>query len=73
MANSIDWGKTYCEIQDDDAFGYEEWSTFYIPDDSAPTCWGAVPVTPFTSDMVSFFGGPLTADTTSFRASTTQL
>jgi hypothetical protein len=73
MANSIDWGKTYCEIHDNDGFGDEQWSTFYIPDISAPDCWGLVPVTPFTADIISYFGGELRADNTTFKADKTQL
>jgi hypothetical protein len=74
MANQINWGKVYCDMEINDAFGVDEqWSTYAIPDFSAPTCWSLVPVTPFTADMVSYFGGILTADTTSFTADETQL
>lgn len=73
MANSIDWGKTYCEILDNSGWGDEQWNTFYIPDNSAPNCWGLVPVTPFTADLISYFGGTLTADNITFKASKTQL
>jgi hypothetical protein len=73
MANSIDWGKTYCEIHDNSGWGDEEWTTYYIPDTSAPTCWGTVPVTPFTADLISYFGGNITADNTIFKADKTQL
>jgi len=74
MANQINWGKTYCEIQTNGGFGVDEqWSTFAINDLSAPTCWGLVPVTPFTADMVSYFGGNITVDTTEFKADKTQL
>ncbi len=74
MANSIDWGKTYCEIQDNSGWGEDEqWSTFSIPDISAPVCWGLIPVTPFTADLISYFGGNLTADTIQFTADITQL
>lgn len=73
MANSIDWGKTYCEINENNGFGSKQWSTFSIPDFSAPLCWGAAVVTSFTADMISFFGGLLTADTTFFRSDKTQL
>jgi hypothetical protein len=45
-------------METNDAFGVDEqWSTFAINDLSTPTCWGLVPVTPFTADMVSYFGG----------------
>lgn len=74
MANQINWGKTYCEIQTNEGFGVaEQWSTYAINDISAPTCWGLVPVTPFTADLISYFGGNLTADTTQFTADKTQL
>jgi len=73
MANLINWGKTYCEIHDNSGWGDEQWSTYFIPDISAPTCWAAVPVTPFTADLISYFGGNLTADNTIFTADKTQL
>ena len=74
MANLINWGKIYCEMIDDSAWGQnEQWSTYAINDISAPTCWGLVPVTPFTADLISYFGGNLTADTTQFTADKTQL
>lgn len=74
MANSINWGKIYCEMETNSAFGADEqWSTFAINDLSAPTCWSLVPVTPFTADLISYFGGNLTADTIQFKADKTQL
>ena len=74
MANLINWGKIYCDMESDNSFGAnEQWSTFAIPDISAPTCWASVPVTPFTADMISYFGGALTADTIQFKADITQL
>lgn len=74
MANLINWGKIYCEMIDNSAWGQDEqWSTYAINDISAPTCWGLVPVTPFTADMISYFGGNLTADTTQFTSDKTQL
>lgn len=74
MANQINWGKIYCEMIDNSAWGQDEqWSTYAINDISAPTCWGLVPVTPFTADMISYFGGNLTADTIQFTADKTQL
>jgi hypothetical protein len=61
-------------METNDAFGVDEqWSTFAINDLSAPTCWGLVPVTPLTADMVSYFGGNITVDTTQFTADKTQL
>ena len=51
-----------------------QWSTFGVNDLSAPTCWSGVnPVTPFTADLISWFGGNLTADTIQFKADKTQL
>tara|TARA_R110002072_G_scaffold270127_1_gene429954 strand:+ start:1583 stop:1768 length:186 start_codon:yes stop_codon:yes gene_type:complete len=50
----------------------EQWSTFSIYDLSAPACWSNVPVTPFSADLISYFGGNLTADTTIFKADKTQ-
>jgi hypothetical protein len=74
MANSIDWGKIYCETQTNGGFGVDEqYTTYFIPDFSAPTCWGTVPVTPFTADLISYFGGNLTVDTTQFKTDRTQL
>lgn len=74
MANQINWGKIYCDMETNSAFGADEqYTTFFIPDFSAPTCWGLVPVTPFTADMVSYFGGNITVDTTQFNADKTQL
>lgn len=74
MANTINWGKIYCDMETNDGWGLDEqYTTYFIPDFSAPECWGLVPVTPFTADMVSYFGGVLTADTTQFTADKTQL
>jgi len=55
MANSINWGKVYCDIITKDAFGDYAWSANAINDISAPTCWGT-----------GFL--PLTADTTIYTA-----
>lgn len=74
MANTINWGKIYCDMETNDGWGLDEqYTTYFIPDFSAPACWSVVPVTPFTADMVSYFGGGLTADTTQFTADKTQL
>lgn len=75
MANQINWGKVYCEMITNKGWGQDtQWSTFSVNDISAPTCWsGVTPVTPFTADLVSYFGGDLTADTTQFTADKTQL
>jgi hypothetical protein len=73
MANQINWGKIYCDMQTNESFGDEQWATFAIPDISAPECWSLIPVTPFTTDMISYFGGNLTCDTIEFKADITQL
>jgi len=74
MANSIDWGKTYCKIYDNSGWGEDtDWSTFAVSDISAPLCWGVVPVTPFTADLISYFGGNITVDNATFKADKTQL
>jgi hypothetical protein len=74
MANSINWGKTYCEIETNSGFGKdEEYTTFYIPDTSAPSCWSLVPVTPLTADMTTYLGLAFTADNAILTADRTQL
>lgn len=73
MANQINWGEMYCEMQANEAWGDEQWNTFTILDESAPTCWSIIPITPFTADMISYFGGNLTSDTIQFTADITQL
>lgn len=74
MANLINWGKIYCDMETNDGWGLDEqYTTYFIPDFSAPECWSNVPVTPFTADLISYFGGDLTADTTQFTADKTQL
>jgi len=57
MANSINWGKIYCEMEDNKAWGSSTINTtqYSILDESAPTCWGY----------------PLLADTTLFTADIT--
>ena len=74
MANNINWGKIYCDMEVSGSFGADEqWSTFSIYDPGAPACWSNVPVTPFSADLISYFGGNLTADTIEFKADKTQL
>ncbi len=75
MANSINWGKVYCEMITNKGWGLDtQWSTFSVNDLSAPTCWSGVsPVTPFTADLISYFGGNITADNVDFTADKTQL
>mgnify|MGYP003650422313 FL=1 len=73
MANSINWGKIYCDMEVNGSFGADEqWATFAIYDPGAPACWSSVPVTPFSADLISYFGGNLTADTIEFKADKTQ-
>ncbi len=58
MANLINWGKTYCYILTNEAFGVDyEYSANAINDLSAPECWD---------------GGllPLTADSTAYSSDT---
>ena len=66
MANQINWGKTYCEIEENSAWGVDTlWSTRFVPDVSAPTCWTTFAL---TADSTSF-----RADTILYTADTTQL
>ena len=67
MANSINWGKVYCEMETNSAWGVDEaYTTEFIPDFSAPTCWTLVPA--FTADTALY-----TADTTQYKADATQI
>jgi len=56
MANNINWGKVYCEMKDNFAWGPSALNTtqYSIPDEAAPACWGF----------------PLLADTTLYTADT---
>ena len=58
MANTINWGKVYCEMVTNSSWGDEVYTTNAINDDSTPTCW-----TTFT----------ISADTTLYSADTTSL
>ena len=59
MANNIDWGSVYCEMEQDGSFGSDTlWSTNAINDIASPTCW------------VTF---ALRADSTLFTAGSTTL
>jgi len=59
MSNGINWGKIYCEMEQDGSFGADTlWSTNAINDIASPTCW------------VTF---AITADSTMYSADTTQL
>ena len=67
MANNINWGKIYCEMETNSAWGVDEvYTTNFIPDFSAPTCWTLVD--PFSADSTLY-----TADTTLFTADVTQI
>ena len=64
MANNINWGKVYCEMETNDSWGQDTyWSTNSVPDISAPDCWLGFIIrassTLFTSDTTT-----LTADKT---------
>lgn len=64
MANNIDWGSVYCEMEQDGSFGSDTlWSTNAINDIASPTCWVTFALkadsTLFTSDSTT-----LTADRT---------
>lgn len=66
MANNINWGKVYCEMDTNKSLGANTlWSTFFIPDFSAPTCWTTFAL---RADSTSF-----TSDNTIYTADTTQL
>ena len=65
MSNNIDWGKIYCQMDLDGAFGTDTfWSTNAINDISSPTCWLTFP---FTADTTLY-----TSDTTLLTADKTQ-
>ena len=70
MANSINWGKVYCDMETNSSWGADKaYTTESIPDFSAPTCWsgGAVAVG-FTADTTSY-----KADTILYKADATQI
>jgi hypothetical protein len=69
MANSIDWGKIYCEMITNKGFGLDDDYTvgLSIHDGSAPVCWadsGLIPA--FTVDR-----NTVTADSTLYKADAT--
>lgn len=68
MANSIDWGKVYCSMFDNSAWGDDpSYTTVAISDVSAPVCWGATGlVPPFSADLTTVL-----ADSTLFTADAT--
>ncbi len=67
MANNINWGKVYCDMVTNSAWGTDtSFTTEFIPDFSAPTCWTLIPA--FTADTTLY-----TADTTQHKADATQI
>lgn len=59
MANTVDWGKIYCNMVTNNSWGVDvAYTTQAINDLSTPTCW-----TTFT----------ISADTTDFTCDTTAL
>ena len=71
MANSINWGKIYCEMVDDGSFGTDvSWSTRSIYDPSAATCWDTFAI---TADRTTISGVAFLADTTNYTADVTQI
>jgi hypothetical protein len=71
MANTIDWGKIYCNMIDNTGWGADTaWSTNFVPDFSAPSCWGTFAL---TADLTNISGTPLTADTIDYNADATQI
>jgi len=63
MANNINWGKVYCEMTDNDAWGVAiQWSTNAINDLSAPICWEPkrADSTLYTADSTIIFADNLT-------------
>ena len=66
MANNINWGKVYCDMATNDSWGSDTlWSTNYVPDFSAPTCWDTFRL---STDTTLF-----TTDTTNLTTDRTQL
>jgi len=69
MANSINWGKIYCSMDTNKSWGDKAFTTEFIPDFSAPTCWD---VFELTADLTEISGTAFTADTIDYRADATQ-
>tara|TARA_R100001163_G_C5003192_1_gene151600 strand:- start:355 stop:570 length:216 start_codon:yes stop_codon:yes gene_type:complete len=70
MANSINWGKVYCSMITDSSFGSDTaYSTNFIPDISAPSCWATFAL---TADLTQISGSPFLADTNKYTADATQ-
>ena len=71
MANSINWGKVYCNMVTDSSWGTDlAWSTRSILDSAAPTCWDTFAI---TADRTTISGVPFLADTTNYTADVTQI
>jgi len=67
MANNINWGKVYCDMVTNSSWGVDyEYTTKFIPDFSAPTCWTIVDA--FTVDTTAY-----KTDTTSVTTDRTQI
>ena len=63
MANNVNWGKVYCEMVENDAWGVAiQWSANAVNDLSAPTCWEPVRAdsTLYTADSTLIFADNLT-------------
>ena len=64
MANTINWGNVYCEMEQDGSFGTDTlWSTNAINDIASPTCWVTFRI---SADTDKFFAANkiITADRT---------
>jgi len=71
MANTINWGKVYCEMITNDGWGADTaWSTRAVYDPAAPSCWLTFAL---TVDLTNISGTPLTTDTTTYRTDQTQI
>lgn len=71
MANTINWGKIYCDMIDNSGWGADTaFSTNAVTDISAPACWGTFAL---TVDLTNISGTPLTTDTTTYRTDQTQI
>ena len=66
MANNINWGSVYCEMEQDSSFGADTlWSTNAINDIASPTCWVTFKI---STDSTTY-----TTDTTYLTTDRTQL
>jgi len=64
MANNINWGSVYCDMEQDGSFGADTfWSTNAINDIASPTCWVTFRI---SADTDKFFAANkiITADRT---------